>query len=394
MNKLWNKIINRDRRRFTFRRRMIVIMLGVVIGVSSVVFTNNMARQLRKKEQNEVLLWSYAFSKLTGEIATDDPLIPYIVNTRNNIPFVIVDDRMGIYQSHLIPQKVLSNPELLRKKIQQMGTTNKVIEIPTWANDMYYIYFGESVLLKSLVFYPYIQLAIILVFLLFTYITFRSTEQDEKNRVWIGLAKETAHQLGTPISSLMGWVQYLRTQQVDQQIVEEMDKDLIRLTKVVDRFSKIGSETELSAAAVNEIVGDSVLYFRSRVPKNVTLSYNGLAMGKEIAMVNEALFEWVIENLLKNALDALSGVGAIDVKLHEDGTWIYIDVKDSGKGIPKSNFKAIFKPGFTTKTRGWGLGLSLSKRIIEDYHKGKIFVLESEVDKGTTMRVALKKVYS
>ena len=173
-----------------------------------------------------------------------------------------------------------------------------------------------------------------------------------------------------------------------------MNKDIVRLTKVVDRFSKIGAATPLSEGVVNEIVGDSVMYFRTRVPKNVTLTYNGLAMARQKAMVNEALFEWVIENLLKNAMDAVSGKGTIDVRLSNDPGHIYIDVSDTGKGIAKSNFKRIFEPGFTTKTRGWGLGLSLSKRIIEDYHGGKISVLDSEIDKGTTMRIALKKIYS
>ncbi len=392
MKSLFSRI--RIRSRFTFRRRMLVIILGLIIGVSSLLFTNAMAKQLRQKEKNEVQLWHYAMNKLIGDIEPDNPLLGYIVNTDNNIPFLVADERMKVIKSHLIPQRILDNPRLLRDKIHEMGTKNNVLLIYTWTNDVYYMYFDESWLLKALTFFPYIQLGIIVIFLVFVYITFLSTKQDEQNRVWIGLAKETAHQLGTPTSSLLGWIEYLRTQDIDQNIVEEMNKDLVRLMQVVDRFSKIGSETVLSESAINEIVGDSVMYFKSRIPKNVTLTYNGLAMAQQKAMVNEALFEWVIENLLKNALDALSGVGSIDVKLSDDDKWIYIDVQDTGKGIHKNNFKNIFKPGFTTKTRGWGLGLSLSKRIIEDYHKGKIFVLESGMDKGTTIRVALHKLDS
>ena len=192
----------------------------------------------------------------------------------------------------------------------------------------------------------------------------------------------------------MGWVEYLRSQPVDQSAVEEMNKDLTRLMKVVDRFSKIGSETILSPGTVNELVGNSVLYFRTRIPRNVSLDYNGLAIAPVKAMVNEALFEWVVENLLKNALDALQGKGKIDVKITDDANNVYIDVSDTGKGIAKANFNRIFEPGFTTKTRGWGLGLSLSRRIIEDYHKGRIGVLESEIDKGTTIRITLKKLYA
>ena len=208
------------------------------------------------------------------------------------------------------------------------------------------------------------------------------------------LAKETAHQLGTPISSLLGWIEYLKTQHIDPSVVEEMNKDLTRLMKVADRFSKIGSETVLSPANVNEVVGSSVMYFRTRIPRNVTLSYNGLAIAPVQAMINGALFEWVVENLLKNSLDALQGQGEIDVRISDDLEWVYIDVKDTGKGIPKSNFKRIFEPGFTTKTRGWGLGLSLSRRIIEEYHKGRIYVVDSEPGRGTTIRIALKRLYA
>ena len=317
-----------------------------------------------------------------------------IITTRNNIPFVLIDRDQRVIASHLIPEHILNHPDLLNQKLVELAEINPRIKVETLYNETFYIFFDESKLLKSLTYFPYIQLLVIIVFVLFGYIALRSTKQDEQNRVWIGLAKETAHQLGTPTSSLLGWLEYLRTQNIDPTAIAEMNKDIIRLTKVVDRFSKIGAATSLSEGVINEIVGNSVIYFRTRVPKNVTISYNGLAMAQQKAMINEALFEWVIENLLKNAMDALSGKGTIDVKLSNDDNWIYIDVKDTGKGIAKGNFKRIFEPGFTTKTRGWGLGLSLSKRIIEGYHSGKIFVLDSEINKGTTIRIALKKIYS
>ena len=211
--------------------------------------------------------------------------------------------------------------------------------------------------------------------------------------MWIGLAKETAHQLGTPTSSLLGWIEYLRSQPVDQEAVEEMNKDLTHLLKIVDRFSKIGSETVLQKATVYEVVGEAVMYFRKRIPRNVTLDYNGLAIAPIEANINPALFEWVVENLMKNALDALQGHGSIDVRLSMDDQNVMIDVKDTGKGIPKSNWKRIFEPGFTTKTRGWGLGLSLSRRIIEEYHNGRIAVVESEPGKGTMIRITLKRFF-
>jgi signal transduction histidine kinase len=234
---------------------------------------------------------------------------------------------------------------------------------------------------------------IIIIFLVFTYIALQSTKRDEQNQVWIGLAKETAHQLGTPISSLLGWVEYMRSQEIDPTIVDEVEKDVSRLTTIVDRFSKIGAETILTPNNVNEVVGASVMYFRTRIPRNVTLSYNGLAMAPVKANINVALFEWVIENLLKNSLDAMQGTGSIDVKISHNARQVFIDVSDTGKGIAKGNWNQIFKPGYTTKTRGWGLGLSLSRRIVKDYHHGKIFVLRSEVGHGTTFRIILKQVF-
>ena len=377
---------------FSFRSRLVVIAVGLVIGVSSLLFTNNMAVQLREKEKNEVDIWVAAFRELGAD--PGNPLLLSIITTRNNIPFVLIDRDQRVIASHLIPEHILNHPDLLNQKLVELAEINPRIKVETLYKETFYIFFDESKLLKSLTYFPYIQLLVIIVFVLFGYIALRSTKQDEQNRVWIGLAKETAHQLGTPTSSLLGWLEYLRTQNIDPTAIAEMNKDIIRLTKVVDRFSKIGAATSLSEGVINEIVGNSVIYFRTRVPKNVTISYNGLAMAQQKAMINEALFEWVIENLLKNAMDALSGKGTIDVKLSNDDNWIYIDVKDTGKGIAKGNFKRIFEPGFTTKTRGWGLGLSLSKRIIEGYHSGKIFVLDSEINKGTTIRIALKKIYS
>ena len=377
---------------FSFRSRLVVIAIGLVIGVSSLLFTNNMAAQLREKEKNEVDIWVAAFRELGAD--PGNPLLLSIITTRNNIPFILIDRDQRVIASHLIPEHILNHPDLLNQKLVELAEINPRIKVETLYNETFYIFFDESGLLKSLTYFPYIQLLVIIVFVLFGYIALRSTKQDEQNRVWIGLAKETAHQLGTPTSSLLGWLEYLRTQNIDPTAIAEMNKDIIRLTKVVDRFSKIGAATSLSEGVINEIVGNSVIYFRTRVPKNVTISYNGLAMAQQKAMINEALFEWVIENLLKNAMDALSGKGTIDVKLSNDDNWIYIDVKDTGKGIARGNFKRIFEPGFTTKTRGWGLGLSLSKRIIEGAHNGKIFVLDSEINKGTTIRIALKKIYS
>lgn len=384
---------------FSFRNRVVVIVVGVTLGALSLLYTNDMARRLKEKEQHDVALWAHAMERVTRDVlggSIQDPFVADIMSNGNNIPFIITNENLEVINSHLIPEKIINHPGRLRKQIDKFSVDNPPIPVKFfWSSQHYHIiFYGKSALLKSLYYFPYVQLLVITAFIALGFIAFRSSKHDEQNRVWIGLAKETAHQLGTPTSSLLGWIEYLRSQDVDQTAVEEMNKDIIRLTKVVDRFSKIGAATPLSEGVINEIVGSSVIYFRTRVPKNVTLTYNGLAMARQKAMVNEALFEWVIENLLKNAMDALQGKGTIDVRLSDDTNWVYIDVKDTGKGIAKGNFKRIFAPGFTTKTRGWGLGLSLSKRIIEGYHGGRIYVLDSEIDKGTTIRVALKKIYT
>ncbi len=382
----------RQRLSLTIRSR-IVIAVGMLLGVVSLVFTHNMANSLRIKEQHDVEVWAHAMERLSQDVmGRNDPFITDIVNNHQNIPFVMTDNELNVIESHLIPEEIINHPDLLRKQIEKLSEENRPIVVRfMWNNDKHILFYGKSTLLKRLYFYPYIQLFAILIYILLCYVAFTSTKQGEQNRVWVGLAKETAHQLGTPTSSLLGWIEYLKTQPVDPEVIEEMNKDLNHLLKIVDRFSKIGSDTPLSRANVNEVVGESVMYFRSRIPRNVTLDYNGFAMAPVAVMLNGALFEWVIENLLKNSLDALQGHGHIDVKITTTDNEVYIDVKDSGKGIPKSNWGKIFEPGFSTKTRGWGLGLSLSRRIVEEYHKGKIAVIDSVIGQGTTIRVSLKR---
>ena len=355
-----------------------------------------MAESLREKEKHDVELWAAAMERINRDAMGDytgDPLIGAIVNNRNNIPFIITDENLNVVSYHLIPEQVVQSPEHLHKVLDRMSNDNTPIVVRFWWTNEHnhIIFYGRSTTLMMLYIFPYIQMLLIIVFVIVIFIAFRSTKQDEQNRVWIGLAKETAHQLGTPTSSLLGWIEYLRSQPVDQMAVDEMQKDLAHLMKIVDRFSKIGSDTPLTVANVNEVVGDTVMYFRKRIPRNVTLDYNGLAIDAVKANLNVALFEWVIENLMKNSLDALQGHGSISVNIGSDDKSVWIDVTDTGKGIAKSNWKRIFQPGFTTKTRGWGLGLSLSRRIVEEYHHGKIAVIASEIGKGTTIRVTLKR---
>lgn len=377
----------------SYRNRVIIIAVGMVLGTASLWFTSKMAQQLREKENYEVELWSAAIS-LSGQFGSNNPLMARIIDNRNSIPLIMFDENFTVRRYFNIPDKVINHPDLLSKQMTKMARQNPLLKIVAFDGTEFFIIYGNSKLQRTLAIFPFVQIGVIFIFIIFGFITFSTSKEDEQNKVWIGLAKETAHQLGTPISSLLGWVEYLRSQDLDQGVVDEMEKDMTRLMKVADRFSKIGSETILSPANVNEIVGNSVMYFHTRTPKNVTLEYNGLAVAPMEAMINAALFEWVVENLLKNSLDALQGQGDIRVNISDTDDWIYIDISDTGKGIPKSNFKRIFEPGFTTKTRGWGLGLSLSKRIIEEYHKGKIFVVDSEPGKGTTIRISLKRIYS
>ena len=383
---------------FSFRNRVVVIFVGVALGAMSLLYTNDMARRLKQKEQHDVALWAHAMERVNRDImggAMEDPLVADIMSNGNNIPFIMTNENLEVINSHLIPDEIIDHPDRLRRRIDRFTEENTPIPIRYWWSDEHYhiIFYGRSALLKSLYYFPYIQILVVTVFILLGFIAFRSSKHDEQNRVWIGLAKETAHQLGTPTSSLLGWIEYLRSQPVDQTAVEEMNKDLTHLMKIVDRFSKIGSETTLAPANINEVVGESVMYFRKRIPRNVTLDYNGLAIAPVRANINAALFEWVVENLMKNSLDALQGHGALVVNISSDDKYVMIDVRDTGKGIPKSNWKRIFEPGFTTKTRGWGLGLSLSRRIVEDYHQGRIAVVDSEIGKGTTIRITLKRLF-
>lgn len=400
-----------NRQIFSLRRRTIAIVMGLLLALLSVAYTMHISssmrhedeaavEQLRRDERNAVEMWEEILrsTNIGGQMVYNPELLDKLAQ-HTNVPLIIADERLHVWVTNM-PSEIVDDRERLRAEILSMSETNKPITVsygmmhPTLT-----IYFGttdysnlvSSAHSEALALFPYVQLIIIIIFAIFAYIAFSSTKQNEQNRVWVGLAKETAHQLGTPTSSLLGWIEYLRGQPVDQMAVDEMSKDLAHLMKIVDRFSKIGAETQLTMTNINEVVGDTVIYFRRRIPRNVTLTYNGLAMAPIRVPINVALFEWVVENMMKNALDALQGQGSIDVIVGEDDKHVYVEVSDTGKGIAKGNWTRIFEPGFTTKTRGWGLGLSLSRRIIEEYHRGKIAVVRSELGRGTTIRVTLKR---
>ena len=396
----------------TLRNHATLLVVGLVLAILSVVYTWRMSvgmrqeqeaaiEQLRQDERNAVEMWEDILrsTNIGGQMVYNPELLHELAE-HTNVPLIIADDRLNVWVTNL-PEEIVGVPELLRREIMLMSQNNKPISVTygVMNKTVVTIYYGMTDYMdlvssrhsRALALFPYMQLGIIIIFAIFAYIAFASAKQSEHNRVWVGLAKETAHQLGTPTSSLLGWIEYLRSQPIDQHAVDEMGKDLAHLMKIVDRFSKIGSETQLSPANINEVVGDTVMYFRRRVPRNVTLNYNGLAMAPIRVSINAALFEWVIENLMKNSLDALQGQGSIEVVVGESDNTVFVEVSDTGKGIAKSNWTRIFEPGFTTKTRGWGLGLSLSRRIIEEYHAGKIAVVRSEIGKGTTIRVTLER---
>ena len=399
------------RRLLSARRRTMAIVVGLALAALSVYYTWSVStemkhedeiaiEQLRADERNAVEMWGDIVRSTDVSHVSNRVLLNNLAK-HTNVPIIITNDRGDVVVTNLA-ETLIESSESLAQELEKMSDNTPIsvsVERGFGRRETYIIYYDttdyssmvSSAHSDALALFPYVQLVIIIIFAIFAYIAFLSTKQNEQNRVWVGLAKETAHQLGTPTSSLLGWVEYLRSQPVDQMAVDEMSKDLAHLMKIVDRFSKIGGEAQLTNANINEVVGDTVMYFRRRVPRNVVINYNGLAMAPITVPMNVALFEWVVENLLKNSLDALQGKGSIDVSVGETEKGVYVEVCDTGKGIAKSNWERIFEPGYTTKTRGWGLGLSLSRRIMQDYHKGKIAVVHSELGRGTTFRVTLKR---
>ena len=310
-----------------------------------------------------------------------------------SVPVIMTDStRAQVLNSKGISQEVIKNPKLLHKRLSAMSAVNAPIEVALPNEGKRFIYFEDSVVLTSMQYYPIIQLILIAAFLLTAYFVFSSSRRAEQNRVWVGMAKETAHQLGTPLSSLMAWVDLLKdAKEIDQTMLIEMEKDVKRLHTVTDRFSKIGSQPKLEPGDLGLSLKNTLGYMRPRISKKVELNLYGVEKEEEviIALFNPALFSWVMENLLRNAVDAMEGRGVINVSLSQSGDDVIIDIEDSGKGISRSDMRDVFSPGFTTKNRGWGLGLSLVKRIVEDYHGGSITLLKSEVGVGTTFRIKL-----
>jgi signal transduction histidine kinase len=313
------------------------------------------------------------------------------VNTAEvRVVFTDASKRHVIAHSQKIDSSMINTPEKLLVTLKGLASENQPIQIDLGEGRTNYIFYGESDLLVKLRYYPYVQFGVIGLFLLIAYILFSTARKAEQDQVWVGMSKETAHQLGTPLSSLVAWNEHLASIGVDENIVKEMQQDVKRLSTITDRFSKIGSQPTLVSESINNILKESIDYLKNRTSRNV-MYHLELPQENVQANVSKPLFEWVIENICKNAVDAMEGKGTITVSLKDIPEGLIIDISDTGKGIPKSKFKTVFEPGYTTKSRGWGLGLSLTKRIIETYHEGRIFVLKSEPGKGTTFRIELDR---
>lgn len=371
-------------------RIWLIILAAVIVGIS-IIFTNHLAASIAKEEHRKMETWAEATRLLLNDEYSD--FIFNIIEQNENIPVIIVDDRDRYISSRNFNEPKINVEQYYEKQIKRLKNTNPPIEIILDESSSQYIYYDNSNLLKMLEYFPYIQLSIIALFLMLVIWAISTDKRAEQDKLWAGLSKETAHQLGTPISSLMAWNEILKTKIGENDIIiSEINKDVERLKIITERFSKIGSIPELSKQNISKITEQAVNYMLNRTSKKITYSVEDTST-EHICLISTPLFEWVIENLCKNAIDAMEGKeGSIDFELFNQEDTLIIEVTDSGRGIERGKFKSIFEPGYTTKQRGWGLGLSLAKRIIEEYHDGKIFVKSSELGLGTTFRIELPTV--
>ena len=362
-----------------------LIAVAAVIAVASLLVSSLIVDDLKCEEERRMMVWASAMSSLiSADIDEDVSLEEEILSSNKTIPVVMVSGEGDILSYNNIPEHKL---ESRAAAMRESGTK---VEVPLGDGNYYYIYYDDSATLVQLAYYPYIQLAVVVVFFIICFVAILNSKRAEQNRVWVGLSKETAHQLGTPISSLMAWVEVLKGKYPDDELLPEMARDVERLQMVAERFSKIGSKSEPVTADVNKVIEKAVGYMKRRSPAKVQYELT-LTDAPLLAPLNIPLFEWVVENLCKNAIDAMSGNGCITVEVADTDGKVVVDVTDTGKGIAKSQWDDVFKPGFTTKPRGWGLGLSLAKRIVEEFHKGRIYIKKSLPGKGTTFRIELKK---
>lgn len=381
---------------WTDRIRQVKILLvaaAVVIAVASLVVSHFLVRDLADEEHGKMEVWASAMRSLNmADENTDLELVLKVLNENNTIPVIVVDKDGEVLQSRNIAVKGYTENDsihYINSKANKLHSEGRFIRIDLGSGDYNDVCYDDSVMLKRLAIHPYVQLGVVLIFVVIAIFALMTSKKAEQNKVWVGLSKETAHQLGTPISSLMAWTEMLKESYPNDELIPEMDKDVKRLQLIADRFSKIGSLPEPVPSSLHEVMQHVVEYMKRRVSNKVQIT---MECPKEdiIVKLNAQLYEWVIENLCKNAVDAMEGSGSIALVVFKEGETVVTEVTDTGKGIAKKNIKNVFRPGFTTKKRGWGLGLSLAKRIVEEYHHGKIFVKNSEIGKGTTFRIELK----
>lgn len=385
------------------RVKILLVFAAVVIAVASLVVSHILIRDLATEEHNKMEVWAEAMRTLNrADENTDINLVLKVINGNNTIPVIVLDSNGNVQAYRNIDIKDSENAEDTMRFVQYMGRKlmreDRDIRIAIddsntdsiSSADYINVCYDDSVMLRRLASYPYIQLGVVMIFVVIAIFALLTSKRAEQNKVWVGLSKETAHQLGTPISSLMAWVEILKETYPDDDLIPEMNKDVKRLQLIADRFSKIGSLPEPVDTDLKEVM-EHVIDYMDRRTSNKVKMVRDFPEGDIVVKINASLFEWVIENLSKNAVDAMGGEGTITLRIFEEPTKAVIEVTDTGKGIRKKDIRNVFRPGFTTKKRGWGLGLSLAKRIIEEYHKGKIWVKSSEVGVGTTFRIELKK---
>ncbi|MBU8893688.1 MAG: HAMP domain-containing histidine kinase [Bacteroidales bacterium] len=373
--------------------KLLLLIVAIIIGISTFLITNDLARKLAAEERKKVELWALGMRQLSAldNEEKDYTFILEVIKNNETVPVILTNKDGQIISSRNLDPHRENDSEYLAKQLAKMKNDNDPIEITLLDGNMNFIYYKESILLTRLFYFPIIQFGVISLFLVVSYIAFSVSRKSEQNQVWVGMSKETAHQLGTPTSSLMASLELLRMKNVDEKIVGEFEKDVIRLEKITERFSKIGSSPKLEKQDIVVVLINTIKYIKARSSDKINFTYNFSENDRILVPFNSSLFEWVVENLLKNAIDSMVGKGNITINIDDRIQFLFIDIIDEGKGIPKSKYKTVFQPGYTTRRRGWGLGLSLSKRIIEIYHAGKIFVNHSEHDKGTSMRIVLKK---
>ena len=377
------------------RKYKIVIMaIAVVISIVSLAYSNYLVEKLSEQERQRVELYAEATRRFaqTTNMNEDLTFVSEVITKNENIPVILTDENDSIISHKNLNEERAKNKDYLNKRFQEMKENHEPVIIDILNGKIQRkVYYDDSTLLNMLFWFPFVQLGVFSVFVFIDYMAFSSSRRAEQNRVWVGMSKETAHQLGTPISSLIAWVELMKVEMKCNDYAEEMSQDLKRLETIVERFSKVGAQPLLKQTSLTSSLNEAIEYMKRRTSNRISITFNTNGFENAVIPLNKALFSWVIENVIKNSVDAITGEGKIQVDILDEKKHIAVDITDNGKGIPRTKHKSVFQPGITSKQRGWGLGLSLAKRIINEYHRGNIFVKWSEPEKGTTIRILLNR---